>query len=241
MADEEKVLYTGGNGLLGRELKKLLLKSFFPSHLEFDVLNYSQMEDFLHGKNIKTLVHGAAFTSPPRVDKNPIKALETNIIGTSNVVRLCSQEGIRLVYISTDYVFKGDQGNYSEEDPVFPVNKYAWSKLGGECAVRMYDNSLIVRTSFGENQFPYEKAFIDQYTSRESVSTFARKLVEIIGSDLKGTIHVGSPRRSVLEYARSLGGSKVIDELSIHDVNFKVPEDTSLNCEKYRGLFGDKK
>ncbi len=58
-------------------------------------------------------------------------------------------------------MLKGDQGNYKETDPVYPVNKYAWSKLGGECAVRMYDKSLIIRTTFGPNVFPYQKAFVD--------------------------------------------------------------------------------
>jgi len=182
MLDEKTILYTGGSGLLGRELKKLLPYSLFPTHSEFDVTNYLTMNDYLKKINIKTIIHGAAFTSPPKVDKFPINALESNILGTSNIVKLCSENNVKLIYISTDYVFKGDRGNYSEEDSVYPVNKYAWSKLGGECAVRMYDNSLIIRTSFGDNVFPYEKAFVNQYTSRENVSTFAKKLVKIIDS-----------------------------------------------------------
>ena len=121
------------------------------------------------------VVHAAAFTSPPKVDKDPARALDVNIIGTANLVRLCMARGLRLIYISTDYVFRGDRGNYREDDSLYPVNKYAWSKLGGECAVRMYDNSLIVRTSFGPNVFPYEKAFADQWTSRESVERVRRE------------------------------------------------------------------
>ncbi len=84
--------------------------------------------------------------------------------------------GLQLVYISTDYIFKGDRGLYSETDAVYPSNKYAWSKPGGECAMRLYDKALIIRTSFGPNTFPYEKAFVDQWTSRESVSVIARKI-----------------------------------------------------------------
>jgi dTDP-4-dehydrorhamnose reductase len=144
--------------------------------------------------------------------------------------------GLRLIYISTDYVFRGDRGNYREDDPVHPVNQYAWSKLGGECAVRMYDRALIVRTSFGPNVFPYEKAFCDQWTSRESVDQFARKLVNLIDHDVTGVIHVGGPRRTVHEYASSLGGDKEIQKLSIHEVNFSVPVDTSLDCQRYAQL-----
>lgn len=241
MIEQKRILYTGGTGLLGKELQQLMPDAFFPSHTEFDVTDYSQMLEFLQKKEIQVLIHGAAYTSPPRVDKDPMGALETNIIGTANIVKLCFLYGIRLVYLSTDYVFNGEQGNYSEEDSVFPVNKYAWSKLGGECAVRMYDNSLIIRTSFGAIPFPYPKAFVDQFTSRESVKIFAKKLVEILKSDLTGTLHVGGSRQTTYEYAKSLNPHQSIEGLRTTDVNFRIPKDTSLNCKKYNNIFGDKK
>jgi dTDP-4-dehydrorhamnose reductase len=140
---------------------------------------------------------------------------------------------IRLVYICTDYVFKGDQGNYKETDPVLPVNKYAWSKLGGECAVRLYDNSLIIRTSFGPNEFPYPKAFADQWTSRECVRDIAKKVVTISLKTVTGVVHLGGKRRTVYEYAKSLDETKEIGQLSLNDVNFVAPKDTSLDCSDY--------
>lgn len=75
-------------------------------------------------------------------------------------------------------------GNYKETDPVYPVNKYAWSRLGGECAARLYDKALIVRTTFGPNVFPYEKAFVGQWTSRESVSVVAMMISKLIGKSI---------------------------------------------------------
>ncbi len=236
MIDEKRVLVTGGSGLLGGELRKLLGEAHFPGSAEFNVTDYAQMEAFARRRNLGILVHAAAFTSPPKVDKDPQRAMEVNIVGTVNVVRLCMALGLKLIYISTDYVFHGDRGDYREEDPLYPVNKYAWSKLGGECAARMYDRALIVRTSFGPNQFPYPQAFVDQWTSRESVARFARKLVRLLDQDLAGVIHVGGPRRTVYEYARSLDPSKEIQTLSIRDVNFRVPVDTSLNCDRYLAL-----
>lgn len=144
--------------------------------------------------------------------------------------------GCRLIYLSTDYVFRGDRGGYREEDAVHPVNKYAWSKLGGECAARLYDRALIVRTSFGPETFPHPAAFVDQWTSRESVSTIAEKLAELIARDVTGVVHVGGPRRSVREYALALGASDDLGAISIHDVGFSVPEDTSLDCRRYDDL-----
>ena len=221
---------------MGSEFKKIAPEFLYPLSAEFDVTNYSQMEQYVKGRGCDQVIHAAAFTSPPLVDKDPVKALEINIVGTANVVKLCLKYGVRLLYICTDYVFQGDRGGYTETDPVNPVNKYAWSKLGGECAVRMYDKALIVRTTFGPDRFPYDRAFSDQFTSRESVSVIARKLVALATTDAVGIVHVGGERRTVLEYARSLDPSKSIGELSIKDVTFKVPVDTSLNCQRYKEI-----
>jgi dTDP-4-dehydrorhamnose reductase len=233
MVDPASVLFTGGSGLLGRALRALLPAAHFPSRAEFDVTSGEGMEAFVRERRIGTVVHAAAFTSPPKIDAEPMRALEVNIVGTANVVRLAARLGARLVYVSTDYVFRGDQGRYREEDPVAPVNKYAWSKLGGECAVRLYDRALIVRTSFGADVFPYPKAFTDQYTSRQGVSAFAQALVRLIDSPATGVLHVGGPRRSVHEYAKSLDPLRPIGELSIRDVPFAVPVDTSLDSTRH--------
>ena len=238
MTDRSGCLFTGGSGLLGSAFRTLVPEAQYPSSQDFDVTNYRQMRDYLRGRPCRTLIHAAAFTSPPRVDQDPGQAVAVNIIGTANVVRLCLEFGGRLLYISTDYVFQGDQGNYREEDALHPVNKYAWSKLGGECAVRMYDKGLIVRTTFGPDVFPYANAFVDQWTSRESVSVIARKIVRLLDTDLTGVVHLGSRRRTVLEYARSLDEKRPIGPLSIRDVAFRVPEDTSLDCGKYETLVG---
>ena len=231
------VIFTGGGGLLGSEFRKIAPAFRYPPQEEFDVTNYPRMEQYAQAHGCDQVIHAAAFTSPPAVDKDPVKALEVNIIGTANVVKLCIKFDARLMYICTDYVFQGDKGGYTESDPVHPVNKYAWSKLGGECAARLYDQALIVRTTFGTNRFPYDRAFADQWTSREPVSVIARKLAALSQTDALGIVHVGGERRTVLQYARSLDPSRNIGELFVKDVPFKVPADTSLNCERYKTLF----
>jgi dTDP-4-dehydrorhamnose reductase len=236
MMDQKNILFTGSSGLLGSEVRKLLPDARFPSHSEFDVTDYKKMNTYMEERRIELIIHAAAFTSPPRIDENPDKAIEVNIIGTANIVKLCKHWNSKLIYISTDYVFKGDKGNYREDDPVFPINKYAWSKLGGECAVLLYDNSLILRTSFGENEFPYEKAFIDQWTSRIPVKEFAKILVSVLDTDKTGILHIGGPRRTVFEYAQTISPDKNIGKLSKSDVSFFVPEDTSLDTSKFKKL-----
>jgi dTDP-4-dehydrorhamnose reductase len=237
--EPSRVLFTGGSGLLGGEVRKLLPGACYPTSAEFNVTDYAQMEAFVRGRGFEVLVHAAAFTSPPRVDKDPARAIEVNIAGTANVARLCLAHAMKLVYISTDYVFRGDRGNYREDDALHPVNAYAWSKLGGECAARLVPGSLIVRTTFGPNVFPYEKAFVDQWTSREPVRIIAWKLVEVLTRDVAGVIHLGGPRRTVYEYAQSLDASRPIKELSIRDVSFAVPVDTSLDTQQYERMMAE--
>ena len=228
--EQSKILVTGGSGLLGTHLKKLLPAACYPSSQDFDVRDPIVMNAFLVNKTFRLVIHAAAFTSPPKCESDPARALDVNVIGAANVVRACIQYEMKLFYISTDYVFPGDRGNYIEDDALLPVNKYAWSKLGGECAVRLYDNSLIIRTSFGPETFPYEAAFTDQWTSRQSVREIASKIVTLINKPINGVIHVGGPRLTVFQYAQSLDPTRRIGKLSISDVQFNAPRDTSLNC-----------
>jgi dTDP-4-dehydrorhamnose reductase len=237
--DFSTVLITGGTGLLGRHMKPLIPEAQFPGRAEFDVTDPSKMAAYLYRRTISTIFHAAAFTSPPKINEKPRLALEVNIVGTANLVRVCMERNIKLLYISTDYVFKGDTGMYNEDDPLLPANKYAWSKLAGECAVRMYDNSLIIRTSFGDTVFPYDKAFVDQWTSRLRVDVLAKKLLKLLESDLTGTLHIGGKRQTVMDYAKSVSPDKPIGTLSLKDVTFVAPRDTSLNTSRYDSRFDE--
>ncbi len=235
------ILLTGGSGLLGSALRALVPEMLCPASYAFDITDYAGMLSYLEGlaEKPKLFVHAAAFTNTHAAPQRLVETLEKNIAGTCNIVKLCEKFACKLVYISTDYVFRGDRGNYSEEDELHPTNSYAWSKLGGECAVRMYPNSLIVRSSFGPEPFPFAKAFTDLWTSKLGVSELARRLVPILHSRLTGVIHIGSPRRTVMEYAVSVSPGKSIGAMSIRDTELRFPKDTSLDCSKYRELFDE--
>jgi dTDP-4-dehydrorhamnose reductase len=230
------VIVTGGSGLLGSELKALIPSSYFPISSEFNVCNYEQMDDVLSHKEFDTLLHCAAFTSPLKINENPLKAIDINIIGTANIVKLCMKYNMKVIYISTDYVFDGEKGNYNEEDPVNPVNKYGWSKLGGETSVRMYWKSLIIRLSFGPKIFPYESAFIDQWTSREGVDKVAQKIVKLLSKEIYGIIHIGQNAQTVYDYAKSLDPSKDIKKTLIKNISVMMPKNTSLDTTQYKKL-----
>lgn len=227
--NELKILMSGGAGLLGTTLQKCNPSIIVPSREEMDVCNKASIDAALLKYKPDVFIHAAAFTSPPRCDENPMQALSTNIVGTSNAVLSAQAHDVRLIYISTDYVFKGDTGMYAENDAVLPQNLYAWSKLGGECAVRTYANALIIRTSFSPDQFPYDAAFIDQYTSRDSVSVIAKLILEVVYANVQEpVIHVGTDRKTVKELALILGKEDVKD-LKRDEVSFSTPRDTSFD------------
>ena len=231
-----QILITGGAGKLGTALLKVIENSICGTRDNFDFTNADVVNHFLdEHKQIDTIIHCGALVSPPKVNEKVDEAIQSNIIGTAILSSICFQRGIKLVYISTDYVFSGDKGNYSENDELLPQNKYAWSKLGGEAAVHMLDYFVIIRLSFGPDVFPYKAAFIDQFTSRETASSIVKKIKKVVLSDFKGVIHVGAERKTVFEYALSTGATD-IDPISIKDMHVKMPVDTSLNTSLYKSI-----
>jgi dTDP-4-dehydrorhamnose reductase len=134
----------------------------------------------LREKKIKIFIHIAALSRPMEIhDKKIDLSIQTNIIGTANVVRACSKLKIKLIYFSTNYVYPCKRGNYKETDPLMPINNYGWSKLGGECAVQMLKDSLILRLALTDFPFGYKKAIKNAYSSFIFNKDFAKILPSI--------------------------------------------------------------
>ena len=128
------------------------------------------------------------------------KSIDLNIIGTANVTKVCSDLNIKLIYFSTNYIYPGTKGNYSEKDPILPVNNYAWSKLGGECSVQLYDNSLILRVCMTEKPFVHKKAFANVKTSFMYHENVAQILFKILNK--KGIINIGGKSQYIFDFAK---------------------------------------
>ena len=107
----------------------------------------------------------------------------------------------KLIYFSTSYVYPGKKGNYKETDSLLPSNNYAWSKLGGESAVQMYKNSLIIRASMTEKPFVHKKAFANVFTNFIYHEDFIKILKKLIHK--KGVINVGGLTKSVYDFVKA--------------------------------------
>ena len=165
----KKIIFTGGSGKFGKVFKEFNLNKkniYYPSSSSFDVTNIKKMEKIIKRIRPKFIIHAAAISRPMELhEKKVAKSISTNIIGTSNIVNLCYKYKIKLIYFSTNYVYPSKKGNYKEDDPVLPINNYAWSKLGGECAVQMLKNSLILRICMTEKPFLYSYAYTNLKTN----------------------------------------------------------------------------
>ena len=226
----KKVLLTGGSGTLGTEIRKIY-KSFditlsSPSSKELDITKINSVSTIVQRYKPDIIIHSAAYTDVKQAENNTDKVIDVNIVGTANIVKICAQHKIKLAFISTDHVFDGKIGNYSINDGLNPVTKYAKSKAASELTARMYDNSLIIRTSFFGKTFPYEKAFIDQWSSKDYVDIIAPKVLKEALSDKVGIVHCASERRTIFEIAKTRNSK--IKPMTREEINFPTPKDTSL-------------
>ena len=187
----KKIIFTGGSGKFGKVFKKLNSKKniYYPSSNIFDVTNLKKMERFIKKIKPKFIIHAAAVSRPMDLHEKDIqKSISTNIIGTSNIVNLCQKYKIKLIYFSTNYVYPSKKGNYKEYNPLLPFNNYAWSKLGGECAVHMLKNSLILRTCMTEKPFMYKYAYTNLKTNIMFHEDLAKVFFKLINK--KGVINI---------------------------------------------------
>ena len=199
----KKIVITGGNGRFAQALKRdnKKLNIYYPNKKELDILSINSIQKYLIKTKPKYIIHAAALSRPMNIhDKQISKSIDLNIIGTCNIVKACSNLKIKLIYFSTGYVYEGKIGNYKENDPVLPINNYAWSKLGGECAVAMYKNSLILRITMCEKPFIHEYAFQDIKAN----FIFHEEIVKIIPKILnkKGILNVGGKIQSIYSFAK---------------------------------------
>ncbi len=229
---KKKIVITGGTGRFGSCLKNIKTKHkvFFPTKKNFNILNLNSLKKYLKSTKADTVIHLAGLSRPMSIHEKDIKkSIDLNIIGTANVTKICSKLNIKLIYFSTNYVYPGTRGNYSENDNLLPVNNYAWSKLGGECSVQLYKNSLIVRVCMTERPFLHKKAFANVKTSFMYHDDVAKILFKLL--DKKGIINIGGKPQYIYDFAKK--ENKNIQRIFLKKKNnFGMPKDSSLNLKK---------
>ena len=207
-----KILVTGGNGLLAHALRELPAPGHefhFLSHRDFDLTSSAQMQAQLEIVAPQIVINTAAYNLVDRCETERELSWAVNATGPESLAKLCATRGIKLVHYSTDYVFDGAKKSpYIETDPVNPLNHYAAGKLAGEQAVlKVSPRHLALRTSWVFDWHPTQtktfvhtilqaarsgrtlKATTDQCSVPTCASDLARWTLDLLGQDASGLFH----------------------------------------------------
>ena len=231
---KKKILVTGGDGRFAKILKEnnKRLNLVFVSRKECNILDIKSIQKTFKKFKPNIILHCAGLSRPMHThEKNISKSIDLNIIGTANITKVCEKNKIKLIYFSTGYVYEGTKGDYSETDPVKPFNNYGLSKLGGECAVSMYNNSLILRITMTEKPFLYKKAFSNLITNFMFHEDLVKMLPKLINQ--KGIINVGGKTQSVYSFAKFQ--DKTIKKIKA-EKNKLMPLKQTMNLTKLKKL-----
>ena len=233
---KKKIVVTGGSGRFAQSLKKIksTYKFVYPNKKSLNITNLRSIEKILKKEKPESVLHLAGLSRPMSLhNKNINKSIDLNIVGTANLVKVCSKLKIKLIYFSTSYVYPGKKGNYSEQDPVLPWNNYAWSKLGGECAVQMYKNSLILRVCMTEKPFLHKKAFANVKLNFIFHDELSKILIKLLNK--KGIINLGGPTRTVYNFAKKY--NKKVKKIYVKKNSFyNYPLKPFMNLSKLKKI-----
>jgi dTDP-4-dehydrorhamnose reductase len=212
---------------------------------------------------LDAVIHCAALSTVARCYREPAHSEAVNVGGTRLLAELADEARARLLYVSTDLVFDGERGGYTEEDAPAPLSVYGRTKALAEEAVRGGPRGLVVRVSLlfgptltGRPSFFDEQLtalrehrpctlFSDEWRTPLSLLTAARALVALAESDSAGVLHLGGPERmSRLEMGQRLAAFLGVDASAFVPARREEvaapeprPRDTSLDSARWRGLF----
>jgi dTDP-4-dehydrorhamnose reductase len=205
-----RVLVTGVKGQLGydvvNELTKRGHEAVGVDIDEMDITDAISVQHVVSAANVDSLVHCAAYTAVDKAEDFPEICMKVNVEGTRNIAKACSELDLKMIYISTDYVFSGvGEEPFGEYDSKGPTNIYGKSKLEGEFAViELVAKHFIVRISwaFGFNGNNFVKTMLKLGKERGSVSVVddqvgsptytydvAQLLVDMLETEKYGVYH----------------------------------------------------
>jgi len=154
------ILVTGANGQLGNSIRKIAAK--YPSYHflftdipEVDITDIALLEQLIRTNNIQAIINCAAYTAVDKAETDIEPAQKINVDGPYNLATAAKKANIKLIHVSTDYVFNGKNNlPLKENDPTDPIGIYGKTKLEGEIAVKKSGcDSLVIRTAWLYSEF----------------------------------------------------------------------------------------
>ena len=218
MLEEEKILFTGGSGRLGKACKKIFPAAQYPSSKELNILDEEGINRYFSNHNINVVVHLAAMASIPLCENNKKEAYKMNVIGTKRMLEISKLYKVQhFIYLNTACIFPGTEDTAMEDEDGIPYPKhyYGLTKLMAEEIAKTFNSKdmlvTAVRTNFTTMPWEYPGAFTDRYGTFLFAQGVAKGIKDIINEKPKyPIIHVcGNKKMSMYEYAIA-GGSNVM-------------------------------
>ena len=267
-----KLLITGASGLYGSKLAQMALSknyevyssdiqslSIYGNFVKLDISGKEQVDEAFKTIKPDVVVHAATLTDVDKCELNKELAWKVNVEGTKNIVEATKTAGSFLIYISTDYVFGGEKGNYKETDTPNPINYYGVTKLKAEAIVKTQKEYFIARPSVIYGSTPAAgkvnfalwlietlqkdervKIITDQWNTPTLNTNLAEMTLEVIARKLTGIYHLcGATRINRFEFAEQIADVFSLDKSLIDKVlssqftwPAKRPMDSSLDTSK---------
>ena len=180
------ILVTGSNGQLGSEIREIALNHseynfLFTDVSDLDITNHIEVAELIKNNKINVIINCAAYTAVDKAESEPELSNAINHLATANLARISRDNNIKLIHISTDYVFDGTNHKpYVEKDIPNPQSIYGKTKLDGEIAMQQINpaNSVIIRTSWVYSKFGnnFVKTMLRIAETRDEISVVADQI-----------------------------------------------------------------
>ena len=215
-----RIVVTGGSGLLGKKLLKVLSHEHevggtyntrpCENCKHLDIMDRRAVKQFVDFYQPDEIIHTAAIANADQCEENKELCWNINVEGTKNLVEICKRYGLKFVYISSDYIFNGHNGPYTEQSKPQPVNFYGTTKLEGERVIteELIDYIIIRPTIlYGYNDESDKETFVlyvrkmfkngvvevDNYIKKYPIliDDIAILIKNLLENDERGFFHIG--------------------------------------------------
>lgn len=213
-----------GDGLLGSEIIKQTAWNYISRKKDgFNITNSS----FLKLSEYDTVINCIAYTNTYSTDKDI--HWDVNYKAVIALTNYCNDNNIKLVHISTDYIYSNSNTSASETDvPVHLNTWYGYTKLLGDAYVQLNERNLIIRTSHKPYPFPYKDAWANQMTNGDYVTVIADLIIKLVNKNCSGIYNVGTEEKTWFNLTKQEFKTNPISKPEF------VPFDISMNINKMK-------
>ncbi|GIU69775.1 MAG: NAD(P)-dependent oxidoreductase [Candidatus Woesearchaeota archaeon] len=222
-----------GDGLLGNEIIRQTKWNYISRKKDgIEARDFKTLIPFLEKENPDVILNAIAYTSTYNMtEEGKILHWDTNYVFVIHLANWCNSKNIKLVQISTDYLYANSKINAKETDvPVHANNWYSYTKLLSDAYCQLFEKNLIIRTSFKKKPFPYKKVF-QMVGNFDYVDKIATLIIWLVKKNAKGVYNVGTRTKSMYELAKRTNPESYEEFFLIHE---SMPSNITMNLDKLR-------